>query len=274
MSTIERSEGQRAFGADPEGYHGARPSYPEKVFDILRERCGLQPGCRTVEIGAGTGISTRRLLELGADPLVVVEADERLAVFLRQTLPTVDVRVTTFEEASLPMECFDLGACASAFHWLDETASLRKVGEILRDGGWWAAWWNLFFDTDRTDEFHKATQVLMETLAYSPSRGENGRPSFAMDREMRLANLRAAGIFENIEFESLRWSVVLDSARVVRLYGTFSPIGRLEAEKRNRLLDAVGRIAETQFAGKVELCITTPIYTARRQPRNETRGRK
>lgn len=253
MSTIDRSEGRRAFGADPDGYHGARSPYPEKVFDILRERCGLQPGFRTLEIGAGTGISTRRLLELGADPLVVIEADERLAAFLRRTLPTVDVCVTSFEEASLPREWFDLGTCASAFHWLDETVSLRKIGDILRDGGWWAAWWNLFFDTARTDKFHVATQGLMETLAYSPSRGGNGRPSFAMDTEMRLANLRTAGIFENIEFESLRWSVVLDSARVVRLYATFSPVSRLDAEKRNRLLDALGLIAETQFGGKVEL---------------------
>ena len=111
-------------------------------------------------------------MELGADPFVVIEPDQRLAAFLRRTLPTVDVRVTTFEETPLPPEWFDLGTSASAFHWLDETVSLRKVGEILHDGGWWAAWWNLFFDTARTNEFHKATQALMETLVQSFTRGE------------------------------------------------------------------------------------------------------
>src|ERR1700758_1747542 len=81
MGTIDRAEGRRAFGADPEGYHAARPAYPERVFEILRQRCGLRPSCRTFEIGGGTGVCTRRLVELGASPLVVVEPDARLAAF-------------------------------------------------------------------------------------------------------------------------------------------------------------------------------------------------
>ena len=40
MVEISHTEGQRAFGADPAGYHEARPGYPERVFDILRERLG------------------------------------------------------------------------------------------------------------------------------------------------------------------------------------------------------------------------------------------
>ena len=95
-----------------------------------------------------------------------------------------------------------------------------------------------------------------------------------MDTEMRLANLSAAGIFENIEFNSSRWSVALDSARFVRLYGTFSPVSRRDAEERNCLLDTLARIAEKQLGGKVELYITTPIYTARRRARSWPRSRK
>lgn len=267
VGTIERSEGQHAFGSDPEGYHRARPAYPERVFEILRQHCGLHPFCSTFEIGGGTGLGTRRLIELGASPLVVIEPDRRLAAFLTRTLGAIDVRVTTFELAELSAEEFDLGTSASAFHWLDEASSLRKIGQILRDGGWWAVWWNLFFDASRTDEFHKATQTLMEDLHHSPSCGVNGRPSFAMDTDTRIANMKTVGVFDNIEFESLRWSVVLDSAQVIQLYSTFSPISSLEFRRRKHLLYELGQIAEKQFAGQVEMYITTPIYTARRQAR-------
>ncbi len=41
----------------------------------------------TLEVGAGTGTATRQLLELGANPLVAVDPDERLAAFLRETIP-------------------------------------------------------------------------------------------------------------------------------------------------------------------------------------------
>jgi hypothetical protein len=85
-----------------------------------------------------------------------------------------------------------------------------------------------------------------------------------MDTNARIANLRA-GMFDEIEFENLRWSIILDSAEVTRLYATFSPISRLDFEKRKRLLEDLRQVAEKQFGGKVELNITTPIYTAQRR---------
>ena len=65
-SIISRSFGRQAFGADPSNYHAARPAYPEWVFEMLRDRCGLKSGTATFEVGAGTGIATRWLLDLGA----------------------------------------------------------------------------------------------------------------------------------------------------------------------------------------------------------------
>jgi len=270
MDTIDRAEGQRAFGTDPEGYHDSRPPYPERVFEILRQRCGLRAGTRTFEIGAGTGLGTQRLIELGASPVVVVEPDERLAGFITQTLASrsnLDLRVATFEEATLPLDWFDLGTSASAFHWVDESSSLSKIARILRADGWWAMWWSLFFDGSRIDEFHKATESLFNDLEHSPSRGPDGRPSFALDTETRIINLRAVGGFDDIEVEILKWTIVLDTHRIRRLYATFSPISRLAAGKRERLLDDLAQVADKQFGGEIELRITTPIYTAcRRRP--------
>ena len=271
MGTIDRLEGQRAFGNDPEGYHRARPAYPDRVFDILRQRCCLRPGCRTFEIGPGTGLCTRRLIELGASPLVVVEPDERLADFLTRTLEpvsAVDVRVATFEQVRLPLEWFDLGASASAFHWLDETRSLSKVARTLRDGGWWAMWWNLFFDRSRVAEFQKASRFLLDDLDRSPSWGSGGGPSFALDAEARIANLKALNTFDHVRLEIITWTIVLDAQRIMRLYSTFSPISRLPPEKRQRLLHDLGQIANKQFGGEIEFPITTPVYTAQRRKRS------
>ena len=74
MAAIDRSFGRQAFGLNPAAYHAARPEYPDWVYDRL-VRCGLRPGVRVFEIGAGTGKATRRLIERGADPLVAVEPD-------------------------------------------------------------------------------------------------------------------------------------------------------------------------------------------------------
>jgi SAM-dependent methyltransferase len=269
MAEIRQSEGRRAFGADPTGYHDARPGYPERVYDLLRDRCGLTWGARVFEVGPGTGIATQRLLQLGAGPLVLVEPDERLGNFLSDSLgrtsPSMKVTVATFEQAELQSEWFDVGTSASAFHWLDEMHSLRKVARVLRPGGWWAMWWNLFFGAPRDDEFYKASRSLLRGLDHSPSSGREGRPPFALDTELRIANLRAMGTFENIEVETIGWTATFDTTRMLGLYRTFSPISRLEAGEQLTLLDNLGQIADRQFGGKVEICITTPIYTAQRR---------
>ncbi len=71
--SIARLAGRRVFGLDPAGYHSARPDYPGWVYQTLRSRRGLTRGAAAFEIGAGTGIATRHLLDLGAEPLVAVE---------------------------------------------------------------------------------------------------------------------------------------------------------------------------------------------------------
>jgi len=115
-SSMDRQFGRQAFGIDPGGYHAARPAYPDWVFEVLRERCGLAPKVAVFEIGPGTGTATQRLLELGADPLVAVEPDDRLAGFLRETIPdeALTVVISTFEDAVLPEASFDLGPSPSS----------------------------------------------------------------------------------------------------------------------------------------------------------------
>ena len=57
---------------------------------------------KVVEIGGGTGVITRALLEAGLAPdrLIVVEIDEELADYLRRQFP--DVRVVSGDAARLP----------------------------------------------------------------------------------------------------------------------------------------------------------------------------
>ncbi|EQD27852.1 Methyltransferase type 11, partial [mine drainage metagenome] len=134
------------FGRDPEAYHRARLPYPERVYQVLIRRCGLRPGTATFEIGPGTGIATRELLQRGASPLTLIEPDRRLVRFLRANLRYRPGAVTfhphRFEEVPLRPGSFDLGVAATSFHWLPERRGLRKVARALRPGGWWAAWGN------------------------------------------------------------------------------------------------------------------------------------
>jgi SAM-dependent methyltransferase len=261
-AAIDRNFGREAFGADPATYHAARPDYPAWVFEALLQRCGLGPGTPTFEIGPGTGKATLPLLNRGANPLLAIEPDRRLAAFLRRTIPhdALHIIEAPFETAHLPEAAFTLGLSATAFHWLDENAALTKIARLLRPGGWWAMLENVFGDLDRADPFHEATKSLLAGPA-SPSAGTSGLP-FALDAPARLAALRRTQAFDVIEHHTRAWQITLDPDQISALYATYSNINI--RPDRAALLVALKRIAREQFAGRVTRNIVTSLYTARR----------
>lgn len=259
---MARDAGRRAFGTDPANYHSARPDYPDWVYRTLRSRCALGPGTATFEIGAGTGKATRRLLEAGADPLVAVEPDPRLAGFLRTARPdpALTVLVSAFEDAELEDQAFDLGVSGTAFHWLEEEAALARIARLLRPGGWWAAFWNVFGDDSRPDPFHLATRDLLKGRA-NPAAGERGIP-FGLDSEARLAALTRTGAFDIVDTAMSAWSLALDEDQAAALYATYSTVS-LRTD-REVVLAELRRIVRDTFGGRIIRNMTTSLYIARR----------
>jgi SAM-dependent methyltransferase len=184
--------------------------------------------------------------------------------FLQEIIPTSSLEVdqTSFEEAVLPPAAFDLGVAATSFHWVEQSSALAKVYRSLKPGGWWAMWWT-HFGSGEPDAFQIAIDHLFADTSQSPSGGgRNGLP-FALDLESRLRDLAVAG-FRDAEVAVWRWSLIYDTRRLVDLYSTFSPIQALEANMRRKFLCDLARIADEQFAGRVERPFVAALYTAQR----------
>jgi SAM-dependent methyltransferase len=263
---IDKSVGRSFFGTDAATYDAVRPGHAGEVYSILRARCGLRDGSKVVlEVGPGTGQATRRLLERGADPLVAIEPDPALADYLRAAVgDQVEVRITALEDAELEPGAFDLAVAASSFHWVDEDIGLAKLLAALRPGGWIALWWTMFGDETRPHPFRDAVDPLFEDIPHGPlAPVQEGRPSFALDAELRLAALTRAG-FEELAHDVVRWTREWDTAGIRSLYSTFSPISSLDHARRKQFLDSVARVAELDFGGRVETPLVTSLYTARR----------
>jgi hypothetical protein len=195
--------------------------------------------------------------------LIALEPDDRLAAFLRETLPdkALTVVVATFEEALLREASFDLGLSATAFHWLTEDFALTKVAKLLRPGGWWAMVWNEFGDSHRPDPFHEATKALLNG-PLSPSAGIGDIP-FALDAEARLAALERTRAFDSIEHRTSSWSLLLDPDQTVALYATYSNINI--RPDREAVLAELRHVARDEFHGRVIRNMLTSLYVARRR---------
>jgi len=265
---VARHVARRSFGDDPRGYDTARPPYPAAVYDLLERRCGLRPGCATFEVGPGTGIATRELLRRGADPLVAIEADPRMAEYLLSRLGPERRRVhllrSPFESAVLPEGLFDLGVAATSFHWTGERRGIRKVARLLRPGGWWAMWWSQHGDVDRPSAFHRALQPLYGGPRLRRRGRRRSRPGRAHRR--RMAMLRSTGRFDRVESRTFRVPLTLRTPQVVALWSSFSDIRTRPPAERRRFLEELARIVNDRFAGVVRFDNLVTVYLARRPP--------
>jgi len=131
-------ENTERFTNRAEHYRKYRPGYPEAVTKLMKEACGLGHGARVADIGAGTGILTRRLLEAGFEVMAVEpNADMRRAA--EEDLG----RYPGFHAVAAPAEATGLAdgavealTVAQAFHWFDHAKVGVEFRRILRPGGW------------------------------------------------------------------------------------------------------------------------------------------
>lgn len=260
---LDQEIGRSIFGQDAAGYDSARVGYPSGLFERLFERTDVPQHVSIFEVGAGTGLATRDLLARSPATLVAIEPDPRLASYLiaklAQTSARLRVRVAPFEENGLEDSCFDLGAAAACFHWLDAERSLREVRRLLRPGGCWSMWWNVYRATGIGDPFAEDVADLIRTIPLPPSEGAAGHTS--LDEPYQRELLRVAG-FRDIEYQLFRRERMLGAREMCGLYASYSFVRRLGESERQRLLSAIAELVEQRYAGRAPNFVLTPLYLA------------
>lgn len=126
-----------SFGPAAELYDRARPSYPAEA---LRFALGDTP-VRVVDLGAGTGLLTRALVELGHEVLPV-EPDPRMRAQLDSATPGVTALAGSAESIPLPDASVDAVVVGQAYHWFDQERAHPEIARVLRPGGVFAPMWN------------------------------------------------------------------------------------------------------------------------------------
>ena len=132
---------QAGFGTDAARYARGRPDYPARVDGWLRDTLQLGPGKIVVDLGAGTGKFTRRLVATGAK-VTAVEPVAAMRLKLIADLPDVTAIEGSAEAIPLPDNSVDAIVCAQAFHWFATTAALQEMRRVLKPGGWLGLIWN------------------------------------------------------------------------------------------------------------------------------------
>lgn len=154
------------FGSAADAYARGRPDYPDAVGGWLTGVLGLGRGKTVIDLGAGTGKFTPRLLATAAR-VIAVEPVDAMRARLSADLPGVRALAGTAEAIPLPAASVDAVVCAQAFHWFASAAALDEIRRVLRPSGVLGLIWNVRDDTPAW------SRALTELLA--PYEGETPR---------------------------------------------------------------------------------------------------
>jgi SAM-dependent methyltransferase len=129
-----------SFGTAAANYASGRPHYPHEAIEWAMPANGR----RVLDLGAGTGILTRDLLDRGLD-VVSVEPSEQM----RALIPSAaDARDGTAESIPVDDAIVDAVFVGQAWHWFDEAKALAETARVIRPGGTLAPMWNLLDTSD------------------------------------------------------------------------------------------------------------------------------
>ncbi len=247
MNSTER------FSDRVENYRRYRPGYPAQVINLVHNIGGLESSADVADIGSGTGILSRLLLE--ADWTVhAVEPNTAMRQAAESDLGSFSrfrSLASTAEATGLPEGSIAAITCAQAFHWFNREAARAEFRRILRPGGWTFLLWNER-DTASAGGFDQDYHAILASLGQEYEGIKANRTNQELETFF-LSGTYATKAFPNPQF--MTWEV---------LRGRFLSSSYVPAEDDSRHVPLL-RDLETVFQryqqdGKVIFQQNTHVY--------------
>ena len=235
-------------GYDREGfsahYDRFRPRPPQALLDVLCRYARTDRPRLVVDLGCGTGLSTRAWSSTAARVIGIEPNAAMLAA--AEPAPGVEYREAFAAETGLDDGGADIVTCSQSLHWMEPEPTFAEAARILRPGGVFAAYdydWPPVVDPELDDAF----------LAYQRRRRDVRRArkiQRGADRwakEQHLSRMRASGRFRYCREVLLHSIEEGDTERLVGFAGSFGlpfegvPDEQLERALRVDELEAVAR---------------------------------
>jgi SAM-dependent methyltransferase len=237
------------FGTIAEQYDRLRPTPPPEALRIVGDVAGMT----LLEVGAGTGIWTRFLHELGAI-VTAVEPDDDMRKVLQRRSPGIVTLKGTAEHLALDDGSFDGAFVSSAWHWFRQPHASMEIARVLRDNG----------------PLYVVGNGFSRDVAWISELADlRERPDDADQRPRGwLPTLDPVGPFIDSDNVVINWTRTMSVEDLVELFGTFSgAIIRTPDERAALEATLRQRIHERAHDGVVDVPMALWRTKARRRPR-------
>ncbi len=173
------------FSDRVENYVRYRPSYPDELIDYLIEAGRLDERANIADVGSGTGIFSKLLLnkQLAVTAVEPNREMRKAAEAMLADYPRFTSVAGTGEATTLDNSSADFVVVAQAFHWFDWPTALAEFRRILKTGGQLALVWNR---RNLDDPFQQAYDSMLRDYA----------PEYNRVNHMNIEDEDMAAIFD------------------------------------------------------------------------------
>jgi SAM-dependent methyltransferase len=235
------------FSSRVEAYVRYRPSYPPSLTDYLAREFGLKPESTIADVGCGTGLLAKLLLEAGCE-VYGVEPNDGMRQAAGRMLggnPRFHLMAGRAENLPLGHATVEFITAGQAFHWFQPEQTRGEFARVLKPGGRLVLVWN---ERRTGPGFQAAYDAVVRQYAPETERIREG----SIDTVFGHHDWRLV-LFDNeqrLDREGLRGR--LESSSYAPLPG--APGHQVMVEALDRLFD------EYQEEGRVTLLYDTRVY--------------
>ncbi len=227
----------KSFGSVADDYDRLRSGPPPEALDFLLPEAASD----VLEIGAGTGILTRLLVER-IEHVTAIEPDDRMRALLAASAPEVEAIQGHGEEIPAPSSSYDVVIAQSAWHWVDETRAVPEVARVLRPHGRLSLAWT---GTDRSIDWMRSLWAGGVDLNLDEKDEVDRRR-----RRRHMVDVEAGGPspFQEPETRLFRWTRPMSKSDLVALAATYSAVIVMDDRARRAHLDSMMRFLDEHEA--------------------------
>lgn len=177
-------------------YDKYRPQPPATLLDVLTRLARSVHGPMVIDMGCGTGLSTRLWSER-ADRVVGIEPADNMRE--QAEIQTSEQNVSYINALShktgLPDDCADIVTCSQSLHWMQPYATFAEAARILRPGGVFAAYDHVWPPKTWHREVDQVYCNLMLRVRWLENRYQTSDGLKIWSREQHLLRMRLSGHF-------------------------------------------------------------------------------
>lgn len=200
------------FGDSNSDYKKFRPTYPQLLFEMILKEV-TQPYSNALDLGAGTGISTKVLSE-NFKNVVAIEPDSNMTdigCFGSNVLLINDCT----ENVEFENDIYDLITAGNSFYWMNADFVLERMHRWLKKGGIVAAY---RYDFPLTNN-KKVNEIILHELTEHWDKFRDGR---LKDTEFTYRNIKNSSFFCNVHLQKIDNKILLASEEIVGFFSSTS----------------------------------------------------